>query len=242
MKRIELFSGDQEPVEIQFTQIVSQSSEGEQIGTRIHLATVPPTIVGIYPQRLTFRKGNFARKLEGESRFRWGGRKLMVDVRSATGRLLIDQTGKTVYIRDPQTIVEGKEIDLFTGKTVPQTRTIPARTDFKELFAGVTLTDEHTFEPLTLGQTIRFFREEEDLTVDQYAQQSGISPLVITNLESGITTVSRNPYGAFLVGFGWEMDDRRAQLLRKSFSRAKGHIREQMKAGAALRRKNLYTS
>lgn len=239
MKRIELFSGEQSPVGIRFTKLVSESSGGEQVGTRIQLATVPPTTINIYPSRLLVRKGDIAHKLDGQTKFRWGGRKLMVDGRSANGQLLIDHMGKAVYIRDPQRIIEGKEIDLFTGETLPRARTRSARIDFKELFAGVTLTDEHTFDPLTLGQTIRFFREEEDLTVDQYAQQSEISPLVITNLESGRTTTPRDPFGAFLVGFGWGKGDQRAQLLQKSYSRAKEHLSDAIKSGVTLKRRNL---
>jgi len=229
MQRVELFQESRGPVAVSFAPIINTQQGGEKVGTSIKLETVPLMDIAVFPHLVIFRRGENRSKLEGQAQFRWGGKKLMVDARSENEQLLIDHSGKTVWIRDPQTQIKGQEIDLFTGKPIKRTR---GHIDFKKIFAGVTITDESTFDSLTFGQIIRFFREEDDLTLEQYATRANLTTMMVSNLENGKSLVSQNPFLTFVEGFGWIMDDLRTGLMKRSFDRAKKQQSDKNKANA----------
>jgi hypothetical protein len=225
MQRTELFPPAEGPVDIRFRYITSQARGGEKVGTQIELATEPPTLMRVYPERLIYRRADFNRKVEGETHLRWGGTKLKVDARFGNRVLLVDHTGKTVLVRDPETATPTPhgEIDLFTGEEIPHKKAWTTGINYNELFKDLNTTDSRTFDDLSVGLGLRFFIEDADLTLEQYAQQAHVSLNVIHNLTIGRTTAPRDPFDAFLYGFGWEKDDPRAEILYKLYRRSKPH-------------------
>lgn len=209
-------------------------------GTAISLGTQPPTEIAAFPHRLIYERGSYHREIDGEVNVKWGGKKLMVAAQTELSRLLVDHTGKTVYIKDPIDARQRGDIDLFSGKPLSHAHSEMAL-KLRELFKNAHITEPRSFAHLTFGQILRFFRDEEGLTRREYANRSQISEYRVEHLEKGRATTPQGTVDAFLRGFSWTPTDPRSRILQDGFIRAKKTLSQASAVGWNARNKNRTT-
>jgi len=199
------------------------------IGRNVAIETPSPTSVNIFPQEITVTVGEGEEprhKLPGTSSVRYGGEQLLIDTRGTDrkSRLLINADGKVVTIDNSDQATDNRLLASLIGGDIfkhPSDELI----DYAELFANVNIMEPSSFEPLTFGQVIRFFREEVGWTQEQLAERSDLKTLAVTRLETGVTRTPKR-ISNLTSGFGW-LGDPREEILLQALRRERDRMRKE---------------
>ena len=156
-------------------------NEGE---TRIGLQKLePPMLIDVLPHKIIIERGGTrVNEFVGDTGYRWGGSRLLVNGRSPDlhSRMLVNHEGHVLFVHDPkEPITAGRAANLA------QKRYSEDEIGFTERYRRLDVTDPASFDGLSYAELIRFARTERGMTQKELAVAAKVSVATIIRAEKG---------------------------------------------------------
>lgn len=193
-------------------------------GNRLTLQDDPySTVTDVFPSvsRMTVQNKAFSLDVNGTTQgIKIGGQGFVIESRqgNALSTLKVYNNGRILFEFNPHPD-EQKDIQavwqIESGEPPFKNKKI-LRADKR--FSGVTVEDPSTFENLTFGQTLNYFRLEAKFVQRELAARGNIDTSLINKYENGKRSANTfKTLAQLLKGFSWEQDDPRVQILTSKF-------------------------
>lgn len=204
--------------------------KGVELIIQDQIPNTPPTSIKVFPESyVQVTNPDFDLRVRGSASLQLTEQGPVItscgDGRKST--LRVTPNGGILFMYNPH---PDRQVDVL-GSIVPQigsptgrSPSRPRQTLDAEPFSGVTTENPSSFDPLTFGQILRFFRQEAGLKQSELAEKAGgiSSTITISRLETG----SRPPTARGLLGgitnnlvkgFGWQDNDPRILILQRKY-------------------------